>query len=226
MEKKKAVLPPEVVERDKALRDTVTAGEEAGASLKELRWHWTRNPENPDRVSLRVYAAATGVSKTTVDRDGQSYELSRHGDISPRQSEEVVRLPKERQEPVIQRVQETGVSVRKANEEIVAEQAREKTLDEVRRASERDRERKPVEPAPVGFKSLVVQLLAVGGEVRRLADEFAGPSWNLTTEDLEQLENAHGLFGESVDALRMAVEAAQGGGVAAGAEALLKGGAL
>ena len=138
MAETKAVPPPvQVVERDGALRETVAAGEDAGASLKELRWTWTSrsadaaearrkaNFDHPHRSTQAQYAEASGVSQKTISNSVTAYEIIRQGIISSRQSEEVVRLPKDRRPKVIQRVKDTGCSVRKANEEIVREEEQE-----------------------------------------------------------------------------------------------------
>ena len=56
-------LPLNVVEKDRALQVT---GEVANRDLIELRWHWTLDESNPDRVSVSVYARQVDVTQKVI----------------------------------------------------------------------------------------------------------------------------------------------------------------
>lgn len=63
-------LPRLAVETDHRLE---SATESASEALAKHRWHWTLDESNPERVSLRAYAAAVGRSHTTIQRSAQGY---------------------------------------------------------------------------------------------------------------------------------------------------------
>lgn len=65
-------LPREVVEQDKNLRG---AEAQAGRGLAELRWHWTRNEDNPRRLSYAEYGRQTGVDGSTIRSDARAWEI-------------------------------------------------------------------------------------------------------------------------------------------------------
>ena len=49
--------------------------EKASRQLAELRWNWTTNPENPDRVSFKQYAKDVGVSEHDIRSYAGAWEL-------------------------------------------------------------------------------------------------------------------------------------------------------
>ena len=59
-------LPSEVVEKDKQLDGEIArkVGE-----LMELRWHWTLDETNPDRVTVAAYGRAVGRARQVISRD-------------------------------------------------------------------------------------------------------------------------------------------------------------
>ena len=65
-------LPREVVEQDRNLRG---AEAQAGRGLAELRWRWTRNEDNPQRLSYAEYGRQTGVDGSTVRSDARAWEI-------------------------------------------------------------------------------------------------------------------------------------------------------
>src|SRR5215831_2460354 len=65
-----SLLPPEVVEQDRALEEQAST---AGLALVQLRYRWSRDESNPDRVSFSQYARQTGRSLTAISRDANAY---------------------------------------------------------------------------------------------------------------------------------------------------------
>lgn len=91
-------------------------------------------------------------------------------------------------------------------------------IEKARRASAG---RKKADEPRAGFGLAVYELMSVGGMVRSVGEEFSKP-WTLTAKDRDDLAKAWKMFSSDVDGLAMAVEILQDGGIAAGAEALLK----
>jgi hypothetical protein len=69
-------LPREVIAEDHKLESTSSKAAEA---LMELRWHWTLDESNSDRVGVVDYARAVGRSHSIISRDAKAYELVRRG---------------------------------------------------------------------------------------------------------------------------------------------------
>src|SRR4051794_4243622 len=65
-------LPKKVITEDRRLDQTQTKAAEA---LMRLRWHWTLDKSNADRVSMNAYAAAVSKSRGTIQRDAKGYAL-------------------------------------------------------------------------------------------------------------------------------------------------------
>ena len=63
-------LPAKVVSEDKRLDNTA---KKAGEALGELRWHWTLNEDNPNRVSFAEYARQVGRSSATIEKYAKAY---------------------------------------------------------------------------------------------------------------------------------------------------------
>lgn len=71
-----AGLPRKVVVEDRRLDDTQSKAAEA---LMRLRWHWTLDESNPERVSMNAYAAAVGKARSTIQKDANGYVLMQGG---------------------------------------------------------------------------------------------------------------------------------------------------
>lgn len=69
-------LPARVVAEDKRLDRAATSASE---ELARLRWHWTLDESNPERVSLSEYARAVGRARSIISRDANAYVLLRRG---------------------------------------------------------------------------------------------------------------------------------------------------
>lgn len=67
-------LPQTAVEEDHRLREAEGRASEA---LARHRWHWTLNPDNPDRVSMREFASRTGQGQSTVREYARAYATFR-----------------------------------------------------------------------------------------------------------------------------------------------------
>lgn len=65
-------LPIKVVKEDRQLSN-------ASDSLAALRWHWTLNEENPERVSFREYGRAVGRDMAAILRHAKGYALYLEG---------------------------------------------------------------------------------------------------------------------------------------------------
>ena len=63
-------LPKEIIEEDRYLDESASI---AGQALASLRWHWTLDETNTDRVSFRAYARAVGVAFATVRNMATGY---------------------------------------------------------------------------------------------------------------------------------------------------------
>jgi hypothetical protein len=66
------MVPKEVIAEDHRLE---RAASKASEELVKLRWHWTLDASNPNRVSLRVYAKAVGRAHSVIARDANAYVL-------------------------------------------------------------------------------------------------------------------------------------------------------
>lgn len=67
-----AGLPRKVVVEDRRLDDTQSKAAEA---LMRLRWHWTLDESNTERVSLSEYARQVGKNETSIRRDAKAHAL-------------------------------------------------------------------------------------------------------------------------------------------------------
>ena len=63
-------LPSEVVEQDKQLDAEIARKTD---ELMKLRWHWTLDESNPDRVTVAAYARAVGRDRKTISRDANAW---------------------------------------------------------------------------------------------------------------------------------------------------------
>lgn len=59
-------LPEKVIEEDRRLT-------KAADSLMELRWHWTLDESNPDRVGFTAYGRAVGRDEAIIRRDARAW---------------------------------------------------------------------------------------------------------------------------------------------------------
>jgi hypothetical protein len=147
-------LPAEVINRDRTLQRSAN-------ELMELRWHWTLDETNPDKVSKRGYARQVGVSESTIRQDANAWadylaaqgasDIARTPDAAqtPGDFRELRKLSGERQEAVKAVARSTGWSVsnvasnKREEVEAVVSNARERALDrgttvehEIQRAAE------------------------------------------------------------------------------------------
>lgn len=74
-----AQLPAEVIREDRDLEQSMESASEA---LAHLRWHWTLDESNPERVSLRAYGRAVGRHHATVRSfaAGYAHWIARSGE--------------------------------------------------------------------------------------------------------------------------------------------------
>lgn len=59
-------LPTEVIDRDRKLQRSAD-------ELMELRWHWTLDETNPNRVGLREYGRQVGTHNSRISRDANAW---------------------------------------------------------------------------------------------------------------------------------------------------------
>ena len=64
-------LPQSVIAEDRRLLNQV---ESASEELARLRWHWTLDEANLDRVSMTDYARQVGVDRTQIGRYARAYQ--------------------------------------------------------------------------------------------------------------------------------------------------------
>lgn len=125
-------LPRKVVEQDKQLDETQHKAAEA---LMRLRWHWTLDESNADRVSMNAYAAAVGKARSTIQKDANGYALmqgGRAGAATPSEARERANMGAETQAATEAVAQARGVGFK---------QARSSRPVEVRRVREIARQR-------------------------------------------------------------------------------------
>jgi len=67
------MLPIEVISQDADLESAI---ERDTAALAELRWHWTLNDSNPNRVTISEYARQVGRVKSTISTMVNGYAAS------------------------------------------------------------------------------------------------------------------------------------------------------
>lgn len=65
-------VPQEVIEQDHEIEGAASAASEA---LARLRWHWTLDVSNPDRVSIREYARSVGRASSLIHGYANGYRL-------------------------------------------------------------------------------------------------------------------------------------------------------
>lgn len=63
-------LPADVIQEDRQLEASV---ENASVELAKLRWHWTLDESNPERVSMRAYAKAVGKAPPVIRQYAHAY---------------------------------------------------------------------------------------------------------------------------------------------------------
>ncbi len=64
------MLPERIRKEDERLEG---AAEKAGNQLAELRWHWTLDESNPERVSIREYGRSVGRNEKTIRAHAKGY---------------------------------------------------------------------------------------------------------------------------------------------------------
>ena len=73
-------LPQNVIDEDRRLNGQIESSSEA---LAQLRWHWTLNEDNPDRVPMREYARLVGSTYSSIARYARGYILFRdHAEVA------------------------------------------------------------------------------------------------------------------------------------------------
>jgi hypothetical protein len=132
-------LPIDVVERDRTLQ-------KATDDLAKLRWHWTLDESNPDRVSFREYARQVGVAWNSISYMANGYAEFIKSDVhgtahTPGQPQtvsdhiELAKMGGERQDAVKAIAKATGASVtnvasnKREEVDAVLSTARERALD-------------------------------------------------------------------------------------------------
>lgn len=108
-------LPSDVIEQDHTLEKSA---EGAARDLILLRWHWTLDESNPDRVSIEEYARQVGRSQPGIWRDAQAGVLLDNGAvIQPNEARERATMGAETQEAVAAVASAHGVSFGQARKE-------------------------------------------------------------------------------------------------------------
>ena len=64
-------LPAHIIAEDRRLLNQIESASEA---LGQLRWHWTLDETNPDRVSMTEYARQVGVDRTQIGRYARAHQ--------------------------------------------------------------------------------------------------------------------------------------------------------
>lgn len=156
-------LPAEVVQTDQRLQRSAD-------ELAKLRWHWTLDESNPDRVSFREYARQVGRGEQAIRAAANGYQAfldaGAYGTVrAPGQPQtitdhvELAKMGAERQEAVKAVAKHTGRNVvdvasnKRAEVDAVVNTARERAVErgttvehEIERAAEwREKARKTAE---------------------------------------------------------------------------------
>lgn len=111
-------LPVDIVNEDSSLEK---ATEKSQKALAELRWHWTLDESNPDRVSLREYGRGVGRAVSTISKYAKGYDAW-------------VFAPSEQQDSISDTIVKASMSVEKA---VVVEALADATGTSIDHASKR-----------------------------------------------------------------------------------------
>jgi hypothetical protein len=140
-------LSPPVQRHD--LRDMIEThhrleheSEVSQAALYQHVWHWTRDPENPLKLSDAHYARAVGRDRSIISRCARAYEImlgmwEKRGPMVPRPSEayELSRKWRKRQDPLHAVADRPRVSASTARQsygdEVRSEEARASIADDI-----------------------------------------------------------------------------------------------
>ncbi len=76
-------LPANVIKEDRRLDQAASAASE---ELARLRWHWTLDESNAERVGLREYARAVGRDHKTIRAHAEGYKTWAGGGAAPSSS--------------------------------------------------------------------------------------------------------------------------------------------
>ncbi|MDR0360687.1 MAG: hypothetical protein LBJ87_14645 [bacterium] len=106
-------VPPDV-ELQIRLEDRAAEREEERASVHVMcvRWHWTLDESNPQRVSFGQYAKLTRKAKTTIHKYARGYAVWMSGKATtPGEALERATMSEDRQEQAAAEARERGVSL-------------------------------------------------------------------------------------------------------------------
>jgi hypothetical protein len=149
-------LPADVVSEDRRLERNISADSEL---LAVLRWHWTLDESNSERVSIREYARSIGRDKKTVAAYAKGYLLMRGGEVAPSEAIERAKMGAESEAAVEAVAGARGVSFT---------HARQSRPTEIKRVRDIARER----------------VEKYGGTIEEQADKAA--DWIVRSERAEQ----------------------------------------
>lgn len=101
-------LPTAVAQRDRELQA-------AGDELAELRWHWTRNTDNPERVTFREYGRQVGRDPAVIRAYAVAHELSdEYPEMSASERARLAGFSPEKRSQIVFRAEQDGVSIQSA----------------------------------------------------------------------------------------------------------------
>lgn len=119
MEGERAVsLPKHVIEEDRQLDEAVSRTSEA---LARLRWHWTLDEHNEERVSVREYARQVGRSFPAVHSYANGFRISRDRGIPISEAIERARVSAETEAATEAVAEARGVAFSTARQQYSAE---------------------------------------------------------------------------------------------------------
>lgn len=105
-------LPRNIVKEDHRLEK---AAEQSSTALAELRWHWTLDESNPDRVSIRQYARDVSRAESSIRNSANTRERMRaHPDMTMSEASTRTRMADDRFAATKAVADARGVTVRTA----------------------------------------------------------------------------------------------------------------
>lgn len=125
-------LPAHVVEEDRRLERTASSASE---ELARLRWHWTLDESNTERVSISEYARAVGRSRATIGEYAKGYAEARRRNIPTAEAMKRAAMSAEREAATEAVAEARGLSFGTARQNRPAEVKR--VLDTARERAER-----------------------------------------------------------------------------------------
>jgi len=111
-------LPRSVIEEDRKLEQ---ASDNATVELMRLRWHWTLDESNAERISVSEYARQVGRKQPTIFTDARGYQIYLTGKVSADEARKRANMTAETQAAVEAVAEARGLKFTYASKEFAPE---------------------------------------------------------------------------------------------------------